>query len=59
MWNPLLGAMANVVTGPLLDDMVSEVDIGRVALVCHFSLCFSRTCTSLTVSCSRCSVWMC
>ena len=33
MWNPLLGAMADVVAGPVLGDMVSEV-----ALTCHFSL---------------------
>ena len=26
-----------VVAGPVLDDMVSEVDMGRVALTCHFS----------------------
>ena len=38
LWNPLLGAMADVVAGPVLDDMVSEVDMGRVALTCHFSL---------------------
>ena len=38
MWNPLLGAMADVFVGPVLDDMVSEVDMGRVALTCHFSL---------------------
>ena len=38
MWNPLLSAMADVVAGPVLDDMVSEVDMGRVALTCHFSL---------------------
>ena len=38
MWNPLLGAMADVFAGPVLDDMVSEVDMGRVALTCHFSL---------------------
>ena len=37
MWNPLLSAMADVVAGPVLDDMVSEVDMGRVALTCHFS----------------------
>ena len=35
MWNPLLGAMADVVAGPVLDDMVSEVDTGRVALTCQ------------------------
>ena len=29
--------MADVVAGPELDDMVSEVDMGRVALTCHFS----------------------
>ena len=38
MWNPLLSAMTDVVAGPVLDDMVSEVDMGRVALTCHFSL---------------------
>ena len=38
MWNPLLGAMTDVLAGPVLDDMVSEVDMGRVALTCHFSL---------------------
>ena len=38
MWNPLLSAMADVIAGPVLDDMVSEVDMGRVALTCHFSL---------------------
>ena len=38
VWNPLLSAMADVVAGPVLDDMVSEVDMGRVALTCHFSL---------------------
>ena len=38
MWNPLLCAMADVIAGPVLDDMVSEVDMGRVALTCHFSL---------------------
>ena len=38
MWNPLLSAMLDVVAGPVLDDMVSEVDMGRVALTCHFSL---------------------
>ena len=27
-WNPLLSAMADVVGGPVLDDMVSEVDMG-------------------------------
>ena len=37
MWNPLLSAMADVVAGPVLDDMVSEVDMGRVVLTCHFS----------------------
>ena len=36
MWNPLLGAMADVVAGPVLDDMVSEVDVGRVALTSRF-----------------------
>ena len=38
MRNPLLSAMADVVAGLVLDDMVSEVDMGRVALTCHFSL---------------------
>ena len=38
MWNPLLSAMADVNSGPVLDDMVSEVDMGRVAMTCHFSL---------------------
>ena len=38
MWNPLKGAMADVAAGPVLDDLVSEVDMGRVALTCHFSL---------------------
>ena len=38
MWNPLLGAMADVVAGPVLDDMVSEVDMGRVALTCQLLL---------------------
>ena len=38
VWNPLLSAMTDVVAGPVLDDMVSEVDLGRVALTCHFSL---------------------
>ena len=38
MWNPLLSAMADVAAGPVLDDLVSEVDMGRVALTCHFSL---------------------
>ena len=38
MWNPLLGAVVDVISGPVLDDMVSEVDMGRVALTCHFSL---------------------
>ena len=33
-----LDAMADVVALPVLDDMVSEVDMGRVALTCHFSL---------------------
>ena len=54
VWNPLLSAMADVVAGPMLDDMVSEVDMGRVALTCHFS-----SDVSLTFSCRRCSVWMC
>ena len=59
LWNPVLGAMADVVAGPVLDDMVSEVDMGRVALTCHFSLdVFARRCTSLTFSFRRCSVWM-
>ena len=35
---PLLSAMADVISGPVLDDMVSEVDMGRVALTGHFSL---------------------
>ena len=38
MWNPLLSAMADVAAGPVLDDLISEVDMGRVALTCHFSL---------------------
>ena len=38
MWNPLLSAVVDVISGPVLDDMVSEVDMGRVALTCHFSL---------------------
>ena len=38
MWNPLRGAMADVFAGPVLDDMVSEVVLGGVALTCHFSL---------------------
>ena len=38
MWNHLLSAMADVAAGPVLDDLVSEVDMGRVALTCHFSL---------------------
>ena len=38
VWNPLLCAMADVFAGPVLDDMVLEVDMGRVALTCHFSL---------------------
>ena len=38
MWNLLLSAMADVISGPVLDDMVSEVERGRVALTCHFSL---------------------
>ena len=38
MWNPLLSAMADVIAGPVLDDMASEVDVSRVALTCHFSL---------------------
>ena len=38
MWNTLLSAMADVVAGPVQDDMVSEVDMGRVALTCHCSL---------------------
>ena len=38
MWNPLLSAVADVFSGPVLDDMVSEVDMGRLALTCHFSL---------------------
>ena len=38
MWNPLLSAVTDVFSGPVLDDMVSEVDMGRVALTCHFSL---------------------
>ena len=37
MWNPLLSAMADIVAGPVLDDMVSDVDMGSVALTCHFS----------------------
>ena len=36
MWNPLLSAVVDVISGPVLDDMVSEVDMGRVALTCHF-----------------------
>ena len=35
--NHLLSAMADIVAGPVLDDMVSDVDMGRVALTCHFS----------------------
>ena len=38
MWNLLLCVMTDVVAGPVLDDMVSEVDLGRVALTYHFSL---------------------
>ena len=38
MWNPLLGAMADVFAGPVLENMISEVDMGGVALICHFSL---------------------
>ena len=38
VWNPLLSAMADVAAGPVLDDPVSEVDMGRAALTCHFSL---------------------
>ena len=38
MWNPLLSAVTDVFSGPVLDDMVSEVDMGRLALTCHFSL---------------------
>ena len=37
MWNPLLSAVTNVFSGLVLDDMVSEVDMGRLALTCHFS----------------------
>ena len=60
MWNPLLGAMADVVAGPVLDDMGSEVDMGRVALACQFSL--DVLCSEMHqphFSCRRCSVWMC
>ena len=38
MWNPLLSAMADVAAEPFLDDLVSEVDMGRAALTCHFPL---------------------
>ena len=38
MWNPLLSAVTDVFSGPILDDMVSEVDMGRLAMTCHFSL---------------------
>ena len=33
MWNPLLSAMADVVAGPVLGDMVSEVDMGLPLLL--------------------------
>ena len=45
VWNPLLGAMADVVAGSVLDDMVSEVEMGRVALTCHFS--FDMLCSEM------------
>ena len=38
MWNPPFSATTDVVAGPVLDDTVSEVDMGRVALTCHFSI---------------------
>ena len=37
VWNPLLSAMADVVAGPVFDHLVSEVDMCRAALTCHFS----------------------
>ena len=36
--DPLLDAMSDVFAGPVLEYMVSEVDMRRVALICHFSL---------------------
>ena len=38
MWNPFLSAVSDVFSGPILDDMVSEIDMGRLAMTCHFSL---------------------
>ena len=62
MWNPLLGAMADVLAGPVLDDLVSGSGHGQSD---GFDLPFLLRRALLgdapasRFSCRRCSVWMC
>ena len=38
IWNPMLASLCHFEVGVVLEALLDEVDMGRIALACHFSL---------------------
>ena len=38
MWNPMLASLCHFEVGVVLEALLDEVAMGRIALACHFSL---------------------
>ena len=38
IWNPMLESLCHLEVGVVLEALLDEVDIGRIAVSCHFSL---------------------
>ena len=38
IWNPVLELLFHVQVGAFMEEYVDEVDLGRIALSCHFAL---------------------
>ena len=37
IWNPMLASLCHFEVGVVVEALLDEVDMGRIALVCHFS----------------------
>ena len=38
IWSPMLASLCHFAVGVVMEALLDEVDIGRIALACHFSL---------------------
>ena len=46
VWNPMLASLCHIEMGVGMEALLEEVDMGRIALACHFSLDVLRDKTS-------------